>query len=295
MKSLLTSLRSKIRNVVREEFELQLTQLRNQVNTVDVSLAQLKAQVAEIPLTTAGNVARAFKTELSSYRSVVKIPEEKPLPFEQSLVLLEKLNDRLFPIWQDLFIAGSRSYVEHRLGSCSHRDHHYAKLFGAYVSLFAKGSVLDIGCGPHGIPAYLASLDIHNLYGLEPLPIDTQNRFQVRRGFNEFIPWADCQFDTVVSGTSLDHVLSLEKSLQEVRRVLRPAGRYLVWIASIPGAAEFKENASDWKAVDSYHLFHFDRVWVEPCFEKYFNIADVTIVTQPGFDHVFYCLTPLSQ
>jgi len=127
------------------------------------------------------------------------------------------------------------------------------------------------------------------------LPIDIQNHFQVRRGFNEFIPWADCQFETVVSGTSLDHVLSLEKSLQEVRRVLKPSGRYLVWIASIPGAAEFKEHAGDWKPVDAYHLFHFDRVWVEPLFEKYFNIADVTIVKQPGFDHVFYCLTPLSH
>jgi hypothetical protein len=74
--------------------------------------------------------------------------------------------------------------------------------------------------------------------------------------------------------------------------VLRPEGKYVVWLASIPGAAPFDEKAPNIAAIDRFHLFHFDRMWIEPLFERYFDIDDITVVPQPGFDHVFYCMTP---
>src|SRR5262249_27455746 len=119
-----------------------------------------------------------------------------------------------------------------------------------------------------------------------------RTNFEFVRGFNEFLPWPDQAFNTVVSGTSLDHVISLERALAEVKRVLASDGRYLVWLASVPGAPSYIENSVNTKAIDDFHMFHFDRVWIEPLFEKYFTIADATVVSQPGFDHVFYCLMP---
>jgi ubiquinone/menaquinone biosynthesis C-methylase UbiE len=87
-------------------------------------------------------------------------------------------------------------------------------------------------------------------------------------------------------------VLSIEKSLEEVCRVLVPQGRYLVWLGSIPGAAAYDPKRTDFTPADHFHLFHFDRKWIEPIFAKYFEFLDVTIIPQVGFDHVFYCLTP---
>ena len=78
--------------------------------------------------------------------------------------------------------------------------------------------------------------------------------------------------------------------MQEVRRVLAPNGIYLVWLASIPGAKGYTPRAADFAPADSFHLFHFDRKWVEPMFERYFSMEEVYMIAQPGFDHVFYCL-----
>jgi SAM-dependent methyltransferase len=265
--------------------ELQRTQLAEQAELQ-------RTQFADLALKLAGLTARSARLQAEAG---VALPVFKPaakLPFEESLRRLEALNPALFPVWHALFDNGAKSYVEQRLGSCSHREHKYARLFGAYLEVYGHGRILDIGCGPYGLPSYLATRKPGLVCGVEPLPMLETPAFEVVRGFNEFLPWDDAEFDTVVSGTSLDHVMSLDVSLQEVQRVLRPDGKYVVWLASIPGSVPFNEKASDLKPIDSFHLFHFDRVWIEPIFERYFLIDDVTVISQPGFDHVFYCMTP---
>lgn len=263
-------------------------------------LTKMREEIAEsieknkvLSFDIAGMVARADRLRGEIKIEPQCLPIRRDIKFEQSLRQLELLNPNIFPVWKELFDNGAKSYVEERLGSCSHREHHHAKLFGMYVEQFGHGLILDIGCGPYSMPSYLAMRDPRQVFGLEPLPIMVDPGYTVTRGFNEFLPWEDGQFDTVVSGTSLDHVLSLDASLSEVRRVLKPSGKYLVWLASIPGAAAFDETAESFEPIDRFHLFHFDRAWVEPVFERYFNIADVTIVPQVGFDHVFYCMEPL--
>lgn len=264
--------------------ESALNQLRQRIDRDDRHFAMVSAGLA----------ARAAR--LAKEVDDVTIPEAavtRPIAFEDAIGRLAALRPAIFPVWWELFENGARSYVEERHGSCSHREHRYALLFAAYLEIYAHGRILDVGCGPHGIPSYLATRDPRRLHGLEPLPMAAATAFAVERGFNEFLPWADGQFDAIVSGTSLDHVLSLEASLSEVRRVLKPKGKYLVWLASIAGAAPLDETAAAVTAIDRFHLFHFDRAWIEPLFERYFTIDDVTVVDQPGFDHVFYCMSPL--
>lgn len=267
---------------------------------IDVSnclsmLSNYENKTKETDLITAGLSARAARLRQGLGSEPGRRVAARPLEYGESLARLRKLNPVMFPVWMELFENGARSYVEERLGSCSHREHYYAQLFGAYCEIYGHGRILDIGCGPHGMPSYLATRDPRLVTGLEPLEMRGAPVFDVARGFNEFLPWEDGQFDTVVSGTSLDHVLSLKASLAEVSRVLHPAGRYLVWLASIPGAAPFDENATEFQPIDRFHLFHFDRTWIEPIFEEFFEIDDVTIIPQPGFDHVFYCMTPGRQ
>jgi SAM-dependent methyltransferase len=259
------------------------------------NLSQWHSELTSLALLTASLVARAQRLASERTFQIGEAPQARDVPFDRALVMLEGLNPKLFGVWTRLFENGARSYVEEPVCSCSHREHHYARLFGGYVEIYGCGRILDVGCGPYGMPAYLATRNPKLVWGLEPLPMSVEPGFTVLRGFNEFLPWEDGQFDTVVSGTSLDHVLSLEASLAEVRRVLRPNGRYLVWLASVPGSAPFNEDAEKFEPIDQFHLFHFDRVWIEPIFERYFNIADATVIPQPGFDHVFYCLEPRPQ
>jgi SAM-dependent methyltransferase len=277
---------------VRIEANQHAQELRVEIARLQEANSQLQRDVQAEALLAAGLTARAQR--LRDERDFVGADDarRKPVSFEDSLRRLEALNPRLYPIWRKLFDNGARTYAEDHTGSCSHREHRYALLFGAYLEIYGHGRILDIGCGPRGLPSYLATRRAALVHGLEPLPLQEQPSFEVVRGFNEFLPWDDAQFDTVVSGTSLDHVLSLDASLAEVRRVLKPDGRYLVWLASIAGAPAFDEHRSDAGAIDDFHLFHFDRAWIEPLFEKHFEIADVMTLPQAGFDHVFYCLRP---
>lgn len=164
-------------------------------------------------------------------------------------------------------------------------------LFRDYVDAYGRGSMLDIGCGPHGDPVYFVGHPAASLCAIEPLPMEDAPRFSVVRAFCEFLPWADDSFDTVVIATSLDHVLSLKTALEEVRRVLKTGGKVLVWLGSLPGMKEYDEQNS--VPLDDFHLFQFDEKWATPLFEKYFSVVDLSRFRAPiGCDwhHCFYCL-----
>lgn len=252
----------------------------------DVALAQADM------LMLAGLTARSARLQAEATMIVPAFKPASGLPFEEALHRLEQVNPELYAVWRPLFENGAKSYVEERLGSCSHREHKYALLFGAYLEVYGHGRILDIGCGPYHLPSYLTTRNPAMLCGLEPLPMLEPAAFEVVRGFNEFLPWGDAQFDVVVSGTSLDHVMSLDLALQEVKRVLKHGGKYIVWLASVPGAEPFNEKSMNFTSIDKFHLFHFNRTWIEPLFEQYFYIDDITILPEYSFDHVFYCMTP---
>ena len=271
-------------------------QIAGEIQQIKATLAALiqeqEQEAAGDRIMLAGEVVGALKdpvaeaaAELSNYKPATARPMQKQ--FDE----LATLNPRLFPVWRQLFENGTRSYYEQMEESCSHWEHKYARIFAGYVKLHGRGRLLDVGCGPHGRPSYLSGWPAEMISGLDPLKATKPVDFELVQGFNEFLPWPDESFHTVVSGTSLDHVLSLDRSLEEVARVMTKNGRYLIWLASIAGAPAFDPEARYFKPIDDFHLFHFDRAWIEPLFEKYFSISDITVIPQPGFSHVFYCLT----
>lgn len=277
-------------NLVENQF-LAVKQILDQKFADISSEAGFQSLAAETSLLSAGLVARRARLNDPITLPPSNYQPAKPEAFELYLEKLKAMQPAAFEVWQKLFENGRKSYYEQREQSCSHRVHRYAMLFGAYVEVYGFGRMLDVGCGPHGLPSYLATHDPARISGLEPLEPTSAADFECVRGFNEFLPWPDESFHTVLSGTSLDHVLSLEASLAEVRRVLVPKGRYLVWLASISGAKAYDPYSPDLGAIDEFHMFHFDRAWIEPLFEKYFVIDDIKIISQPGFDHVFYCMS----
>jgi ubiquinone/menaquinone biosynthesis C-methylase UbiE len=163
-------------------------------------------------------------------------------------------------------------------------------VFRGFVERYAHGRVLDVGCGIFGRPYYLSSYPAELISGIDPLKPEQSPDFEFVRGISEYLPWPDASFSTVISATSLDHCLSLDRSMAEIRRVLRPKGCFLLWIGSNPGAPKYEPNQPNFAPADQYHLFHFDVRWFEPMLSEAFTMVDRVEFHKVGYRHVMYCL-----
>jgi 2-polyprenyl-3-methyl-5-hydroxy-6-metoxy-1,4-benzoquinol methylase len=111
---------------------------------------------------------------------------------------------------------------------------------GRYVSDFrVEGArVLDVGCGDAGVPIAFAEAGAEAV-GIEPFERSVE-RGRVRaeehgvavellHSFAESLPFPDASFDLVILDNVLEHVEDRDRTLAEIRRVVRPGGLlYLV-------------------------------------------------------------------
>lgn len=133
----------------------------------------------------------------------------------------------------------------------------------------ARGDVLEIGAG-NGGNLSLYPPDVH-LTLLEPNPYMLRyltrrchdvaaDCVQVVEGMGEDLPFSDGSFDTVVITHVLCSVQNQAEVLDEVRRVLRPGGRFLFLehVSAPPGTSTSRTQRLInplWKAVgDGCHL-----------------------------------------
>ena len=225
--------------------------------------------------------------------------EERPRPterpdFEEVLSRARADFPAIYDLWRERLDAVSGEFDITKTGNAANSADLYSRLFKVFVEAHARGAVLDVGCGPFGKPFYLADYPSRLISGLEPMPSRAeQEGIDIVRGVSEYLPWSDRAFDTVISATSLDHCLALDRSLDEMRRVLKADGTLLLWIGHIPGSPQFRPLAPDFKPADRFHLFHFDIAWFEPMLEADFAIEDRMKLDRTGYSHVFYCLRPL--
>lgn len=110
-----------------------------------------------------------------------------------------------------------------------------ARLAVQLSGLRTGDSVVDIGCGP-GVAARYAERLGATVTGVEPAPVMlrvarllTRRRPMVRyvEGVAEAVPLADRSASIVWSIATVHHWVDIEPGLQEVRRVLRPGGRFV--------------------------------------------------------------------
>jgi ubiquinone/menaquinone biosynthesis C-methylase UbiE len=163
-----------------------------------------------------------------------------------------------------------------------------AETFRNFLRRHLRGTVLDIGCGPQPIPVYLENYPHELIAGVDPILPAQPHRFTFVQTVAEFLPWPDNTFDVIVIGTSLDHVFLLDRALVEMRRVLKPTGRLVVWTSFTPGAPRYDPYDPDAGKFDKYHLFHFDRTWFEETLGHYFKVEEAEIDVA-GSISSFYC------
>jgi len=201
----------------------------------------------------------------------------------------------VYTMWRQRLDEMSDAFKETKEGNAAHAADVYSRLFRSFVERHIHGAVLDIGCGPFGQPYYLSSYPAELISGIEPLPFPPPQTVQILRGISEYLPFDDAAFGTVISATSLDHCLDLERSLDEMIRVLDPSGKALLWLGSIPGSPKFTPDKPGFEPADRFHLFHFDVAWFEPILNKRFEILERVKLERASYSHVFYALRPLAE
>jgi len=118
-----------------------------------------------------------------------------------------------------------------------------------------RGPLLDAGCGTGGFLAWLSSLGVEPLAGVDPSAEAVERaRTQVpaadvRVAELAVLPFPDASFAVVTCNDVLQHVdeRDVERSLSELRRVLRPDGVLLV---RTNGGRHARRERPDWRLYD---------------------------------------------
>ena len=126
---------------------------------------------------------------------------------------------------------------------------------------FTNKDVLEVGCGATGIIFFLENTK--SKIGIEPMDIsdlinnnnnDWKKQF-VRKGVGEQLPFENNSFDIVICFSVLEHTLDPAKLIQEVHRVLRDKGEFLLWFQSLRSQYKYLKHILN--KVDSLRPHHF--------------------------------------
>ena len=213
-----------------------------------------------------------------------------PNDFSQTLAALKSLHPHLWDRWAQInFVDNPAEFSSRPEGSCSIGKRGTDAPFGGFIAPYLTGDVLDVGCGPYATPSYLRDYPSDRIYGLDPLEPFEPHPFTFVRGFGEFVPFPDRSFDVVIAATSLDHSFSLDRTVSEIARVLKPGGRLLVWDGFVKGSPRYRPDDAAWQQADRFHLFHFDEPWFEALMGEHGLHVHERVAFDPSSHNPQYC------
>ena len=136
-----------------------------------------------------------------------------------------------------------------------------------------SAKVLEVGCGTGAVSRTLAKMpNVETVIGIDPSRVFVEkaqelskavSKLTFRTGDGKSLDFEDESFDLVVFHTSLCHIPTPEKALQEAHRVLRPEG----WLAVFDGDYVTTSVAIDdcdplQVAIDSWILNFVENPWL---------------------------------
>jgi ubiquinone/menaquinone biosynthesis C-methylase UbiE len=144
-------------------------------------------------------------------------------------------------------------------------DHDVAARFQAALGGAAGGALLDVACGPGVVTAAVApqAASVVAFDATEPMLDKARARcakaglrnVTFRQGDAEHLPFADAQFDGVVTRLAIHHFANPGRALDEMARVLRPGGAaVIVDVVSSENAAESKLHNAIERLRDPSHV-----------------------------------------
>jgi len=116
------------------------------------------------------------------------------------------------------------------------------RLFGQ-IDLSNVKEVLEVGCGIGVLTSYLANKYEWKVTGidLDPKQIERAKNYNVENEYLKFLeadveklPFEDSDFDMVLSFDVLHHIPYWDRALEEISRVLRPKGFYILNDLALP-------------------------------------------------------------
>jgi len=153
---------------------------------------------------------------------------------------------------------------------------------------YLKGNILDFGCGD-GFFCELLQKNLHNnleITGLDIYQSRIEQAFdkKIYKTLKSYdgkrIPFANNQFDVVISNSVLEHSDDLENSLEEIFRVIKPGGYFLcsvmtqAWEDNLVGNKVFGKRYLDWFRKKQVHTNLFNQDGWERKFKKTGFVVD---------------------
>jgi SAM-dependent methyltransferase len=249
-----------------EQHVNQLARSFAEAREIDAGLNMLMARG------TSALIARMQGNPAAKTKAV--LPPNAVATLAEQMTAIKKIAPNNFAAWHAAYEAGVAEGVRSTEGNLSHEGHTGAGYFRMFINVHARGRVLDIGCGPIAVPSYLNDWPTDAIAGIDPqMPFESRP-FPFAQSFAESIPWPDASFETVVIGTSLDHIYLLDQALAEIKRVLVPAGRLLIWTALFDETPPYLPKGPKFTPPDSYHLFHPGRNWFYELFQPDYRLIE---------------------
>ena len=133
--------------------------------------------------------------------------------------------------WKELRYWRRKQAEETNLTN-THYAHFYTACFGLGLNDYRGHRILDVGCGPRGSLEWATTAA--EAVGVDPLAdryraLQTRNqRMTYVNAYAETMPFENGHFDDVFCFNALDHTADFRRALNEIHRVLRVGGRFLL-------------------------------------------------------------------
>jgi ubiquinone/menaquinone biosynthesis C-methylase UbiE len=137
-----------------------------------------------------------------------------------------EVDSRVSSAYQEIYTDRSGVWVDQG------RTSEFIAYFASLIGETRPQDVLEIGCGEGFL---LAAVDAQRKWAIDVSAnalhsARTKTAAQFAVAFAEHLPFPDEAFDTAYSVGVMEHFVSDDVATAEIRRVLRPGGRYLVLI-----------------------------------------------------------------